>query len=131
VTRHRVLVVEQDQAIRRLLLTLLGDSGHDAQAAASAAEALAAVRSRPPDLIVIDPFMLGAEPDRLLAALGQQADVPVVILSAVPRLRPLSRHPKRAWLDKPFDIDRVVRLVERLGRRFRRPARRQLGAAPA
>jgi two-component system, OmpR family, response regulator len=53
----RLLVVEDEQTIRRLLRGSLRFAGFDVTTAASGAEALRAVAASPPDLILLDVMM--------------------------------------------------------------------------
>ena len=50
----RILVVDDEMAIQRAVGPMLRARGYDVEAAMTAAEALAHVATRPPDLIVID-----------------------------------------------------------------------------
>ncbi|HEX9735470.1 MAG TPA: response regulator [Thermoanaerobaculia bacterium] len=50
----RILLVEDEQDVREATGTLLESWGHDVEVAASGAEALAAVRRLPPDVVLLD-----------------------------------------------------------------------------
>jgi DNA-binding response OmpR family regulator len=74
----RVMIVEDDEEMRRLLTTLLSAEGYAVQAVATSTEALAAPDA---DLVLID-IMLGSEDGRdLLQELRRISDVPVVFLT--------------------------------------------------
>src|SRR5207249_1817499 len=53
----RVLVVEDEAAIRGALIEALADEGYDTVAAANGAIALDVVREAPPDVIILDLMM--------------------------------------------------------------------------
>lgn len=77
----RVLVVDDEPAIQRFLNTALSAEGYSVFAAASGAEALSAVVTHRPDLIVLDlglPDMDGSEVTRRVR---EWASVPIIILS--------------------------------------------------
>ncbi len=78
----RILVIDDEPAIRRLLRTTLGANGYEVLEAADAASALASLRSDAPDALILD---LGL-PDRdgldLLRELRAGTAVPVLILSS-------------------------------------------------
>src|SRR4051794_33140827 len=83
-----VLVIEDDDAVRRGLELGLTHLGHSVRAAPDAEQGLAAVRRRRPDVVVLDlmlPGIDGFEACRRLrsGAAGQPAtDVPVIMLTA-------------------------------------------------
>jgi signal transduction histidine kinase/DNA-binding response OmpR family regulator/CHASE3 domain sensor protein len=81
----RVLVVDDDPRVRRLVVETLGPLGLDLSEAADGAEALAAIAERPPDALVLDLIMPGVDGFAVLERL--QADpatrtVPVIVLTA-------------------------------------------------
>ncbi|AWJ93669.1 DNA-binding response regulator (plasmid) [Azospirillum baldaniorum] len=79
----RVLVVDDEPPIRRFLRTTLSAQGYDIAEAEDGAGALAAVRRRPPDLLVLDlglPGIGGLEVIRRLRADGVAA--PIIVLSS-------------------------------------------------
>ncbi len=80
------LIVDDDPAIRTSLKLLLKQAGHAAQAVATPAEALAAVRQTPPELVLLDMnFSLetsGQDGLALLREMKQLApQVPVVLIT--------------------------------------------------
>jgi len=77
----RVLVVDDDRAIRRLLRTSLGAHGYQVVEAASGHEALEAVIAHHPDLIILDlglPDLDGVDVTRQLREWSQ---IPIIVLS--------------------------------------------------
>lgn len=79
---ERILVVDDDQTIRRTLRINLRARGHDVECVGCGRDALTAVAEAPPDLVVLDlglPDMDGVE---VLRRLRQVSQVPVVVLSA-------------------------------------------------
>jgi two-component system KDP operon response regulator KdpE len=78
----RILLVDDEISIQRALGPLLRSRGYDVEAAATAVDALDALRVRPPDLVVLDlglPDLDGVEVCRRLRAASA---VPIVVLSA-------------------------------------------------
>jgi CheY-like chemotaxis protein len=51
---YRILVVDDDPPIRRLLSFLLSDASHTVETAADGVEALEHLQSAPPDLLLLD-----------------------------------------------------------------------------
>ena len=82
-TRPRVLVVDDDKAVRESLRRSLEFNGYDVSLAADGAEALATLGTPHPDVVVMDvmmPRLDGIETTRALRATGN--DVPVLVLTA-------------------------------------------------
>ncbi len=77
----RVLVVDDDRAIRRLLQTSLGAHGYEVIEASTGHEALEAVIAHRPDLIILDlglPDLDGVDVTRQLREWSQ---IPIIVLS--------------------------------------------------
>ena len=116
----RILVVEDDEAIRGLVSEVLRDDGYDVSEASNGIEALEAVSARRPDLIVLDlmmPVMDGWTFVEECRRSRRCEQVPIVVTSAAhdlprtaERLRSLG---VRTCLSKPFDVDGLLALVER------------------
>ena len=83
VPRPRVLVVDDDRAVRESLRRSLQFNGYDVQLAGDGAEALTAVGTSAPDVVVMDvmmPRLNGIETTRALREAGH--DVPIIVLTA-------------------------------------------------
>ncbi len=80
--RPRLLVVDDERAVRSALRVNLAKAGYEVVLAASAEEALALLVSRPPDLVLTDVMMPGLSGHELLARLqNSHPDLPVVIMT--------------------------------------------------
>jgi DNA-binding response OmpR family regulator len=118
----RVLVVEDDEGVAKVLGMCLGDAGFEVCQASAGGEALDILETEPPDAVVLDlglPDRLGgAVLERLRPASAQAAPVWVVI-SALSRDEATRRYgPLGSFLAKPFDPYVLVRkLDELLGRK--------------
>jgi two-component system, OmpR family, KDP operon response regulator KdpE len=77
----RVLVVDDEPQIRRVLRATLGSEGYEIAEAHSGEEALEQVLSSPPDLILLDLNMPGLGGLAACRAIRAASDVPVIILS--------------------------------------------------
>ena len=112
---RRVLVVEDEPLLRAIIARNLVSRGCLVHEAASADEALTALRVELPDLLLLDinlPDRTGWDVLRELGASGQR--VPTVVLSAV-RVgpAPLAEFRPLAYLPKPFSIEVLLRLLAR------------------
>lgn len=83
--RKRVLVVEDDHDIVELLVYSLTEAHYDVRTVGSGEDALAAVRSSPPALVLLDlmlPEMDGLEVCRRIKDDPATQDIPIVMLTA-------------------------------------------------
>jgi two-component system response regulator MprA len=81
--KPRVLVVDDDKAVRESLRRSLEFNGYDVTLAADGAEALAGIAAAAPDAVVLDvmmPRLDGIETTKALRAAGN--DVPILVLTA-------------------------------------------------
>jgi diguanylate cyclase (GGDEF)-like protein len=115
----RVLVVDDDAALRALLRTTLEAIEVDVEEAESAAAARRAIASRRPDAVVLDIGMPGVDGlafCRELKAGPRTRDIPVVILSGADAGTHEAARAVRAeaFLRKPFSPLDLLAVVERL-----------------
>ncbi|MCW2773452.1 MAG: response regulator receiver, partial [Nocardioides sp.] len=83
VPKPRVLVVDDDRAVRESLRRSLEFNGYDVSLAADGAEALAGITATSPDVVVMDvmmPRLDGLETTRALRTAGN--DLPILVLTA-------------------------------------------------
>jgi CheY-like chemotaxis protein len=118
VDHESVLVVDDDEALRRLVVETLGRDGSELREAASGTEALAMIAARQPDVLVLDLKMPGLDGfgvlDRLLER-PETRDLPVVVLTG----RDLSPSERRFLSERSASIlekskysgDKLRRLV--------------------
>jgi two-component system response regulator MprA len=81
--KPRVLVVDDDRAVRESLRRSLEFNGYDVSLAADGAEALAGIAATAPDVVVMDvmmPRLDGLETTRALRTAGN--DLPILVLTA-------------------------------------------------
>ena len=117
----KVLIADDDRAIRESLATALELNGYEVTACADGVQALAAFRESRPDVLVLDVMMPGVDGlgvCRVLRAEGE--GIPILMLTA--RVETADRV---AGLDagaddyvpKPYDIDEVLARLRALLRR--------------
>ena len=117
-TTSRVLVVEDDDAVRTVLALTLLDEGYSVRQAGDAAEGMAILRVWRPDAILLDVELPG--PDgwafrREQRAFPGAAAVPVIVVSASHRvMAPSAELIPAAVLTKPFELDELLAAVERV-----------------
>jgi DNA-binding response OmpR family regulator len=79
----RVLVVDDDHTVREVVVSYLRAHDHDVLEAADGESALATMRDRPADLVVLDLMLPGIDGIEVCRRLREAGDVPVVMLTAL------------------------------------------------
>ena len=79
---HHILVIEDEQPIRRLLKAALGAEGYRVSEASTGKEGLRMATSLPPDLIILDLGLPDLDGQEVLQQLRDWYTAPVIILSA-------------------------------------------------
>jgi CheY-like chemotaxis protein len=107
---HRILVVDDDEDVRRLaVMSLARVGGHEVTSVASGVECLAALETDLPDAVVLDVMMPVMDGPATLLAIRDDSrthDLPVVFLTAgvvESDMDRLSSLPVAGVLQKPFD----------------------------
>ncbi|TPP04557.1 response regulator [Rhizobium glycinendophyticum] len=125
-SQSRILVVDDEPQIQRFLKPSLTAAGYEVVEAGTGAEALKAVATQAPDLVILDLGLPDMDGKELIASLRGWSDIPIVILSARDR-----ESEKIAALDlgaddyveKPFGIGELTaRIRTALRHRGRRDA---------
>ncbi|MGF1490408.1 MAG: response regulator transcription factor RpaB [Prochloraceae cyanobacterium] len=81
--KERILVVDDEAAVRRILKTRLSMIGYDVVTASDGQEALKAYREQTPDLIVLDVMMPQGDGYYVTQTLRKESDVPIIMLTAL------------------------------------------------
>jgi DNA-binding NtrC family response regulator/signal transduction histidine kinase len=122
-TRPRVIVVDDDAAIRQALHVLLTGEGYDVELAQAPHEAIAIASKGELDVALVDlnytrDTTSGAEGMDLLARLVEQVpDLPVIVMTAWASLEgavAAVRRGARDYLEKPWDSERLLRQIAAL-----------------
>jgi DNA-binding response OmpR family regulator len=118
----RVLIVEDDADVRRLIRLTLTHAGVACIEAKDGTEALEMIRADPPDALVLDavlPGVHGFDICRRLHGSQRYGEIPIVIVSAVHRGWRVAEDLRTAYgveqvFDKPIDLQRLTRTVQLL-----------------
>src|ERR1700757_25289 len=116
---NEILVVDDEADIRALMCGILGDEGYETRQAGNSTEALAAIRSRQPSLVVLDIWLQGSELDGLeiLKIVKRELpQLPVVMISGHGNIETAVAAIKIGaydFIEKPFKSDRLLLIVER------------------
>lgn len=110
----RVLIAEDDPAIRRVLERVLTREGHTVETAANGREALTSIQQALPDLLLLDlkmPVIDGWEVYRRLQEKGQ-CPFPIIIITASERVSQARCDlPGAQVIAKPFDLDNLLSMI--------------------
>ncbi|MFG3289158.1 response regulator transcription factor [Streptomyces sp. NPDC048179] len=119
----RVLVVDDDPGIRRLLISALGFAGFTVDAAGDLPETLGKISRQPPDAIVLDLMLPGADGFEILRLLRDSGvTVPVLFLTARDAIEDRVQGLRLGgddYVTKPFSVVEVGARLEALLRRSR------------
>ncbi len=75
---HLILIIEDEQAIRRLLRASLTNEGYRINEAASADEGLRVAASQPPDLVILDLGLPDLSGQEVLRRLREWYTAPII-----------------------------------------------------
>ena len=114
-----ILVVDDEEDIRDLISGILRDEGYETRMAGDSDAAIAAMRLRRPQLVILDIWLQGSKLDgiQILDTLKrEQPDVPVVMISGHGTIETAVSSIKKGaydFIEKPFKADRLLHVVER------------------
>ncbi|WP_374313369.1 sigma-54-dependent transcriptional regulator [Dongia sp.] len=114
-----ILIVDDEADIRLLISGILGDEGFQTREAADSDAALAQLRSRRPNLIILDIWLNNSALDGmgLLEVLKVEfPDVPVIMISGHGNIETAVtaiKHGAYDFIEKPFKSDRLLLTIER------------------
>ncbi|MEW6432582.1 MAG: sigma-54 dependent transcriptional regulator [Myxococcota bacterium] len=116
-SKSSVLVVDDDEAVGKVLSALLAQAGYPATWVSSGEAAIATLRKQSFDLVISDVRMPGMDGVELLAKLKQEVpELPVVLLTAhgtVPMAVDAMRRGAADFLQKPFERDEILFVVKK------------------
>lgn len=118
--RTKVLIVDDEQAIRRFLRISLEAEGYDVIDASSGKEAVTLAASHVPELVILDLGLPDVDGSQVLGQIRQWSKVPVIILT----VRDAEREKVRLldagaddYLTKPFGVPELLARVRVVLRR--------------
>lgn len=121
---RRVLLVEDEEAVRMTLRYNLAAQGYVVSEASSGTAGLALARSRSPDLVVLDLMLPELSGEEVCRAIRQESDVPILMLTArgaeSDKVTGLGLGADD-YMTKPFGVKEFMARVAALLRRSERP----------
>ena len=125
----KVLIVDDDVDIRKVVTKLVEKSGYQAMEAKNGVEGMGKVREDKPDLIILDMLMPKESGIRMYHELkteGPLKDIPVIVLSAIPK-KSFLRSQKvldefagqsvpepEAYIEKPEEPEELIALMKKI-----------------
>lgn len=114
----KVLIAEDEGAIRSILVEVVSDWGSQALETGDGLEALEIALAKKPDLILLDhglPHMKGLEVAEKIRENVLLASSTIIMVTAEPEPTPTPRNtlnrPYDGWICKPFEIDDFCKRV--------------------
>ena len=116
----RILIVEDDAAMRQVLHLRLKSLNYDTVPVADAVNAMSEARKNPPDLILLDLGLPGGGGLNLMQrfqTIPRLAVIPIIVLSARERTameQPVLDAGAQAFFQKPADPDALLQKIRKL-----------------
>ena len=120
VAKPRIMVVEDDPDLRRILKLQLTSMGYEITEAENGAEGFKSIQNEVPDCVILDlmmPVMDGFGFLKRARAIMGTKDVPILILTASEDERNRVRgfqYQADAYMSKPYDLEKLTEQVEKL-----------------
>ncbi|HEX3809996.1 MAG TPA: sigma-54 dependent transcriptional regulator [Rhizomicrobium sp.] len=114
-----ILIVDDEEDIRDLIAGILKDEGFETRVASDSDSAMAGVRQRRPQLVVLDIWLQGSRMDgiQILETLKREyPEMPVVMISGHGTIETAVASIKKGaydFIEKPFKADRLIHVAER------------------
>ena len=116
----RLLVVEDDDPIRTALRWALEDEGYDVAEAVSGEEAVAAVGTAVPDLMVVDLMLGSMDGFAVIREVRRDHDLPIIVVSARADTHDIVAALEAGaddYVTKPFQVKEITARLRALRRR--------------
>ena len=119
---RRILVVDDDPSLIRMTTAILESRGYQVSSAQDGEQALAMVRDRPPDVVLLDVMMNwvleGAGVCHEMMKDPYLRGIPIIMLTAIRNSEYGGMFPRDqylhidSWLDKPCPPDKLIAEIE-------------------
>lgn len=116
-TTYRILIVDDEENVRRMLATAFSLQGHETHCASDGKAALNLFSETQPDVVLMDirmPEMDGIDALKVMRA--QQPRIPVILMTAYAEVETAVEALRSGAFDyviKPFDLDELSMVIQR------------------
>src|SRR5690349_13681502 len=109
-----ILVVEDEESVRDLLIQLLSEEGYTVTGAPSAIKALQLLKTLVFDLVTLDLSMPEMDGNQFLKELEKSVpNIPVIIVVSAQTELLKSNSQVKAVIQKPFNIEQLTAVIEK------------------
>ncbi len=118
----KILVVEDDISINKLLCDMLRQNGYDIISAFSGTEAIINIKYGNISMVLLDIMLPGKNGEDVLSYIRKEMDIPTIVISAREEIDLKVKILKMGaddYITKPFDIDEVLARIETNLRRYK------------
>lgn len=118
--KERILVVEDDEGIVRVLRRALGYEGYTVDVAGDGESALALVRQNEPALVILDIMLPGMDGFEVCQRIRNISSMPIIMLTAKDAIQDRIQGLDAGaddYLSKPFDLEELLARLRALLRR--------------
>jgi two-component system KDP operon response regulator KdpE len=111
--KKKILIVDDEQSILRILVIKLGVSGYEVSTALNGKQALDMVQSFNPDIMLLDVLMPEMDGFQVIEQLRSSSSLPIIAFSARPEYagKALSLG-ANDFIVKPFDVDDLTEKIQ-------------------
>jgi DNA-binding NtrC family response regulator len=112
---RRVMVIDDDAAVREVLTLALQTEGYEVESARDGAEGLEMLARRSADVVIVDMRMPDVDGARFCRVYAERGGSPVILMTAMAGRKTSSDLPGVVQaVTKPFDLDEVLDTVARV-----------------
>ncbi len=132
--RQRIMVVDDDQEMLRLLNRTLELEGFDTIVVADGDSALKLLDEIEPDLVILDSMMPGLDSIQTLDLIREHSNVPIIMLDTeydVESLRKALSHGADDYIRKPFGVRSLIARIRAKLRRSQQQEAVKRGTIPS
>lgn len=119
----KILIAEDDETLRNLLISFLEEEGHEAQSASDGIELVKLALENKPDLIFTDLNMPNMSGDTMIAMIESYSalnSIPIVVISGTPQneIKDMGLSKDIPVLSKPLNFEKISAELEKIKKKL-------------